>query len=336
MKKILFISNYRPSVGGISVHIDKLRNHLGKDGYETDIFSTKGTVWERIGMPRRLRQIIPNYNLIHIHCCSGLGFLPAVMGVPAAKKSGKRIVVTYHGGGAEKFFSRYPRLVKHYLLEAETVIVPSPFLGEIFDRHGIPYVIIPNIIELNRGGIQKRDKLRPRFISVRTHEQVYNIPCILRAFQIVQTQLPDAQLYLLGDGPQHALLMEMSKDMGLKNVVFTGLVANDKIGEYFLQSDIMLNAPKVDNMPVSLLEAMNAGLLVISSKVGGIPFMVEDGKTGLLFASDNYQMMAEKIMWALSHQKEVLRITENAYSEVLKYTWDETRDKIECIYNRGL
>lgn len=89
-------------------------------------------------------------------------------------------------------------------------------------------------------------------------------------------------------------------------------------------------------MPVSLLEAMNAGLLVISSNVGGVPYMIEHGRTGLLF--DSFQdsvvsdQMAEQIIWALEHQKESAAMIDAAHGEVKKYSWNEIRKQLLSLY----
>ena len=70
-----------------------------------------------------------------------------------------------------------------------------------------------------------------------------------------------------------------------KNVTFVGAVPHKEMYHYLQQADVFVSAPKVDNMPMSVLEAFNAGLLVISSNVGGVPFLVADNSTGYLFES---------------------------------------------------
>ena len=101
-------------------------------------------------------------------------------------------------------------------------------------------------------------------------------------------------------------------------------------------NDIMLSAPIIDNMPVSLLEAMNAGLLVISSNVGGVPYMVEHQKSGLLFEggepSNVIRGMTEQILWALEHQKESLKMIESAHKNVQRYSWAEVRKQLLPLY----
>lgn len=329
--KVLLVCNYKPGVGGISGQVEALQRHLREEGLQADIFSTKGSALKRLVLPLRLHKIISGYDVVHIHCCSGGGFLPAVLGINAAKRIGKRSILTYHGGGAEAFFSKHGNLVKKYLTRTDTNIVLSGFLGKVFDKYDIPYIIIPNIIELDESLYRERNAIQPSFICIRTHESIYNIPCILRAFKLVKEQIPEATLTLVGDGSLHDDLISQVAEMGLKDVTFTGRVDNSVIYRYLDKADIMLSSPVVDNMPVSLLEAMNAGLLVISSNVGGVPYIIEDGVTGLLFNSKDDQALAEKMLWAVNCQDESKRIIHNAKARINMYSWAEVKDKLLAI-----
>lgn len=330
--KVLLICNYKPSVGGISGQVELLQKHLRKDGHTADIFSTKASVWRRLMLPLRLRLVAKHYDVLHIHCCSGWGFLPAVIGITVGRKLGKRVVLTYHGGGGETFFNKHPKLVRHYLTRTDTNIVLSGFLANVFKQHQLPYTIIPNIIELDNKQFRQRDILKPFFICTRAHEPLYNIQCILRAFQKVQTELPDATLTLVGDGSEHQNLTQLVDTMGLHNVTFTGKVANNDIYTLLDQADIMLSSPMVDNMPVSLLEAMNAGLLAISSRVGGVPYMIKNGSNGLLFESNNHDELAKKMLWAIENQAVAKTLIQQAYRSVNQYRWENVKEKLFTAY----
>ena len=334
--RVLLICNYKPGVGGISGQVELLQKYLRSEGHAADIFSTKGSFFWRLGLFCRLRKIARSYDVLHIHCCSGWGFLPAIVGVSVGRCLKKRIVLTYHGGGGERFFDKHPRLVRHYLTRTDANIVLSGFLAKIFDKHSIPYTIIPNIIELDDKHYRLRETLKPNFICTRAHEPLYNIPCILQAFQKVLTELPEAALTLVGDGSQHEALITMVQEMGLKNVIFTGKVDNSEIYKYLDQADIFLSAPTVDNMPVSVLEAMNAGLLVISSRVGGVPYMVEDNSTGLLFENDNDIELAKKMIWAVGDKTmaKTKAIMVAAHKAVQQYRWENIKDKLYTAYNQ--
>lgn len=330
--KILLICNYKPGVGGISGQVELLQKHLRKEGHTADIFSTKGSAFWRMGLLSRLRKEAKPYNVLHIHCCSGWGFLPAVVGVTVAQRLKKQCVLTYHGGGGEKFFDKHPKLVHHFLTRTNANIVLSGFLDGVFKKHSIPAVTIPNILDLDDNLFRQRDELKPNYICTRAHEQLYNIPCILKAFQIVQSARSEATLTLVGDGSEHESLVKMTEELGLQNVTFTGRVDNKDIFSYLDKADILLSSPRVDNMPVSLLEAMNAGLLVISSNVGGVPYMIKNGSTGLLFESNSHTELSNKMLWALDNQNIALTIIRQAHRKVDDYRWENIKDSLYQIY----
>ena len=298
---ILIVCNYKPGNGGISGQVEILQKKLQAEGHNVDIFSTKASMLKRLTKPLRLWRDAKKYDLLHIHCSSSWGFLPAVFGIGVGHELGKYIVTTYHGGGGDIFFAKHHRWVHYWLTRSNCNIVLNGFLAKVFDEHNLPYIVIPNIIEFDTDHYRQRSIMSPHYICVRAHEPLYNIPCILRAFGKVQALFPKATLTLVGDGSQHSSLVQLVEEMHLHNVTFTGRVDNSIIYDYLNKADIMISAPTMDNMPVSLLEAMNAGLLVISSRVGGVPYMVDDYRTGLLFESDNDTELAEKMIWAIEN-----------------------------------
>lgn len=333
MKKVLLIANYKPGTGGISGQVEKLHYYLDKEGVENIIFSIRGSWLSRLIAPFKMVRVAKVYDVLHVHTCSHWGFMTTVLGVWAGKRLKKKVVVTYHGGGAEQFFSRHPRLVKKYLCQTDANIVLSGFLGNVFDKYQIPYTVIPNIVELEEGRFCSRATIEPKFISIRTLSPLYNIDCIIKAFKVVKSERLSARLTIVGDGPSRDSLEQFVHSESIQDVTFVGRVDNARIYEYLNQSDIMLSAPRIDNMPVSVLEGFNAGLLVISSNVGGVPYMIEDEVNGLLFESNNYMALAEKMMWALSHQDESHNMIDNAREAVKLYSWERVREKIFELYN---
>ena len=329
---VLLICNYKPKVGGISGQVDILQKMLQTDGHTAEVFSTKAPLLRRMLLPFKLKSTGKDFDVFHIHCCSNWGFLPAVVGVSVGRRLGKRIVLTYHGGGGEKFFDQHPKLVRHFLTRTDANIVLSGFLAQVFEKHGLPFVTIPNILELGDSRFRQREMLQPNYICTRAHEPLYNIPCILRAFRKVQSIRPEATLTLVGGGSEHENLVRMAEELGLQNVTFTGRVANEDIYTYLDRADIMLSAPTVDNMPVSVLEAMNAGLLVISSKVGGVPYMVKNNSTGLLFNSDDSDALAGKMLWAVDNQTVARAIALQGHKAVSRYRWENIKEQLYETY----
>lgn len=348
MIRILYISNYRKGFGGISSQVDLLNSYAQAEGYSTCIFSTKGNPIKRIGLFFKLLCVARKYDVLHIHGCSGWGMLPVVYGVIAGKIWRKRIIVTYHGGEAAEYFAKHGVFARRWLKRADKVIVLSGFLKKVFDEYQIPCVVIPNIAKL--ADAQEHSAYQweaPRLISVRHLRELYNISCILRAYANIKERVPGARLTILGDGPQRHELEQMALEIeeNIKNkykniennistesIRFIGQVENKEMGRYLAESDIMLSAPHIDNMPVSLMEAMNAGTLVISSRVGGVPYMIDDGVSGMLFEDDNAEEMASKILQAIKNPKETESMIANAKKDVAKYEWSNIRKQILPLY----
>lgn len=330
--KILLISNYKRGIGGINAQVDLLYTYLNQeDGIKADVFSTKGNPLRRCIAFFQLLCQARRYDILHIHACSYWGMVPAVFGILAGKLWRKRIIITYHGGEAKEYFAKHASFVRRWLMRANKVIVLSGFLKEIFDQHHIPCVVIPNIVVL-RPQQKRTNTIAPKFISIRHLEPLYNIPCILRAYEHVLTLYPEATLDILGQGSMRAELETYVEEHTLTGVRFVGQVPNTEIYNYFANASIMLSAPKIDNMPVSLLEAMNAGLLVISSRVGGVSYMIVDGKTGLLFESEKCNDLADKMIWALTHLSESNNMIIAAQKEVQKYSWENVKQQLFKIY----
>lgn len=330
--KILQIANYSEGVGGISVQVKLIRDHLLSDGVECAVLSTKGNVLRRIVVIMRLFFLGKKYDVFHVHACSDRGFFPGVIGISIGHLLKKRVVLTFHGGGAEVFFRRHPRLVRYFLTMTDANIVLSGFIGNIYEEYHIPYSIIPNIIELKSDVFKERGELAPRFICIRSFREIYNIECSLRAFHRVQTLYPDARLVLLGDGPCRGFLEHYVKAEKIQNVSFVGQVNNAEIYHYLSQCDIMVSSSRFDNMPVSILEGFNAGLLVIASNVGGVPYMIQDGENGLLFESDNDEEMAQKMVFALENPARAQMIIKKAHQSLQQHCWDYCCPKLMSLY----
>ncbi len=330
--RILQIANFEEGVGGISVQVSMLRDKLRSEGNTCDILSTKGASVKRIKAAVALLSMGRKYDVFHIHACSDRGFLPAILGINVGRLLKKRIVLTFHGGGAEGFFKRKQNLVKRYLNRTSANIVLSGYIGRVFDRYGIPYTIVPNILESDDSSFRARTKIKPKFISIRSFTETYNIKCTLKSFQAVQEKYPEATLTLLGGGPLKSELEQYVIDNHLKNVFFVGQVPNTEIYRYLDDADIMVSSSRFDNMPVSILEGFKAGLLVIASNVGGVPYMIEDGQNGLLFENKNDRQMAEKMIAAVEHPEATIRMIENAHHCLDAYKWESCREKLLALY----
>lgn len=183
---------------------------------------------------------------------------------------------------------------------------------------------------------RRRERLSPRFMANRNFEALYNVACVLRAFGRIQARIPDATLVVIGDGPERAALHQLAADLGLQHVTFCGRVPPAQMGRHYDEADVYLNAPNIDNMPNSIIEAFAAGLPVVSSDAGGIPWVVRSGENGLLVPCDDDAGLAEAALGLLANPADALRMADQGHLDVTeKYTWPAVESAWLACY-RGL
>jgi L-malate glycosyltransferase len=332
--KILLIANYIRSRGGIAVQVEILKEKLAKEGNAVSLFNTKWNIFYRfLILPFQLMYVGRKQDIFHIHGCSHAGFFPIVLGVLLGRILNKKIIITYHGGNAADFFAKYPRFISYIFKKANRIIVLSRFLAEEFSKYGIETEIIPNIINKNGSNYIQRKYFSPQIVTTRSLSSVYDIKTALNAFAIVQKKYVNATLHIVGAGPEESELKKMVVEKDIKNVVFTGRVDNNEIYKYLELADFWCNPTTKDNMPVSLLEAINAGLVIISTNVGGIPYMVEHNKSAWLVNKGDAYEMANGILYLIENPDKAQSLIINARATLQQYDWESIKGRLFQLYN---
>lgn len=271
-------------------------------------------------------------DVVHIFSASYSSFLLAPLpALLVAKALGKPAVLNYHSGEAPDHLRR-SAVARWALSIAGRIAVPSRFLRDVFGRFGMDAVVVPNIMALESFPYRPRVPLRPRLLSTRNLEGLYNVACTLRAFRRIQDRHPDASLTLVGSGSEELRLRALAADLQLRNVRFVGRVAPSQIAAFYTDHDIYLQSPEIDNMPLSVLEAFASGLPVVSTEAGGIPTILRHGQDGLLAPLDDDAALAEHVLTLLANPDQARALAEAAHATLSHYTWDQVRDQWLALY----
>jgi L-malate glycosyltransferase len=275
-------------------------------------------------------------DVVHVFSASYFSFVlspwPAVR---VARALAKPVVLNYHSGEAPDHLQR-SALARRTLRKVDANVVPSRFLQDVFARFGIPAMVVPNIVDVNRFLFRERRPVKPRLVSTRNFEPMYNVACTLRAFQIVQRRFPDATLTLVGHGSQDSALRRLAGDLGLRHVTFTGRVAPEDMPSVYASADLYLQTPSIDNMPMSVLEAFASGTPVVSTDVGGVRAMLTDGVHGRLVGDNDHEGAARAIIELLDDPGSALQLARRARAACDAYTWEATREQWLQIYRSTL
>jgi glycosyltransferase involved in cell wall biosynthesis len=170
-------------------------------------------------------------DVVHVFSASYSSFLLAPLpAILVARALGRPVVLNYRSGEAPDHLKRSP-LARRMISGVDRNVVPSTFLRDVFASFGIEATVIPNIVDLDRFRFRLRDPLRPRLLSTRNFEDLYNVACTLRAFSIIRQSRPDASLTLVGGGSNDDALRTLARDLDLHDVTFTGRVRPDDIAD---------------------------------------------------------------------------------------------------------
>jgi glycosyltransferase involved in cell wall biosynthesis len=291
------------------------------------------TVLTSIAYIASLVRRVRAYDVIHVFSASYSSFViaptPAIL---VAKLYGKKIVLNYRSGEAEDHLARWRRTALPTIRLVDEVAVPSGYLVDVFARFRLHARSIYNFVETERFRFRARRPLRPVFLSNRNLEPLYNVGCILRAFAIVQRRFPDATLTVAGDGTERAELERLARELDLRNTEFVGRVEQARMHELCERADIYLNSSNIDNMPGSIIEAYAAGLPVVTTDAGGIPYILSDGETGLMVKRGDCEALAAAAVRLLEDAELAERLAANALAACRKYSWAAVRDEWLKLY----
>jgi glycosyltransferase involved in cell wall biosynthesis len=341
-----------PPSGGMANQTRQLARLLAEAGLRVEVVQVNAPyrpTW--VGRLRGVRACVrlPPYlwqlwrcagrvDLVHVMANSGLAWhLFAAPAVWVAHLRGVPVIVNYRGGEAEAFLERAASRVRPTLRRSSAVVVPSGFLAAVFGRFGIATQTVPNIIDLVRFRPAPPRPPGRHLVVTRNLEDIYDIGTALRAFATVARTYPDARMTVAGSGPRLADLQRLAAELGVAAAVrFTGSLDNDEVATLYREADLLLNPSTVDNMPISLLEAMASGVPIVSTDVGGIPHLVEDRRTALLVPPRDPDGMAAAALMLLGDPATTARLRHAGIEHAAHFTWAAVRPALFAVYARAL
>lgn len=292
------------------------------------------TVVTQVAYTMSLVRRVHAADVVHVFSASYLSFLlgplPALL---TARALGRATILNYHSGEAEDHLMHWP--ISRWLIRtlSTRIVVPSEYLVAVFSSFRLNAVAIANFVPLERLPFCDKQFEEIRLLSNRNLEPLYNVSCTLRAFKSVQAARPDATLTIAGDGSQRRELERLSKELGLRNVTFLGRVESGAMPAQYAKTNIFINSSNIDNMPMSIIEAFAAGLAVVSTRAGGIPFVVDNAVTGLLVELNDDVSLAASVLRLVEDPALGKRLTRAARSRCEEsYAWARVRTDWERNY----
>lgn len=369
MRIARIIEYFPPHIGGMERHGLILSQEQAKLGHNVEIFIGVGdtsifpntsktplgflplysrrirrlwfNVWTYFTVKRRHRK--NPYDIIHLHG----DFIEAYFGGKLSKKLGVPSVLTIHAGLNKKLLKQKNQKIFDNISK---IICVSREIADELKIIGVAeekIEIISSGIYLDEfknvdknAVIDLRDKYsKPIIISVGVLRINKGFSYLINAFKEVLNIFNSATLLIIGDGPEKNNLKKQSEN--ISNIHFLGQQEHDKVIEYLQASDVFVLASistfnDREGTTTVVMEAMAAGLPVITTKVGGNPYLVKDGVNGFLVDPGNSLELTEAITRLLNNREIFQKMSAQNLEDIKQKNWPIIAKLVDEVYESVL
>lgn len=241
-----------------------------------------------------------------------------------------------HGGNLPNRLKSHPRLSRWIFNHSTINVAPSSYLKEQFEAHGFRNIkYIPNTIDIVNYPFKTRDYVAPRLLWVRSFVQLYHPKMAVAVLKSLDTLGFKATLCMVGPDADGSMkeVKQLAEELNV-HVIFTGKLLKQEWISLSEDYNFFINTTNVDNTPVSVIEAMALGLPIVSTNVGGMPFLITHGETGLLVEKGNVDAMVAAIVWLFKQTQEREQLIFKARELAETFDWQRVKMQWNEILHR--
>jgi len=326
---ILYIGNKLSDPKANPTSHKSLVKGLESEGFH--IYSASGLKNKYLRLADMIYTFLKNANkfkVVLIDVYSTQNFWYAIIIARLSRIFGKNYIPILHGGDLKSRFENSTYSTKKLLENAYHIVSPSVYYKNEVIKLGYQKVIhIPNPISLKHYDFKERNNFQPKILWVRAFNDIYNPLMAIKSLELILKKYPSAELCMVGPDKDGSL--EVCKKYAKHNklpVTFTGKLKKKEWTQLASNFDIFLNTSNIDNSPLSVIEAMALGLTVITTNVGGMPFLINDKKDGILIQKNAPEEVSIWVDWIVQNPVETNKITRRAREKVLNFDWYKIKD----------
>jgi len=335
----------------IGSHIPKSRKYVGSGETIANNLSDRG--WSIIlssrkekKLPRLLDMmwtIFSRQNAYHIAIVdvfSGLSFYWAYITGLLLKLLNRPFLLVLRGGALPEFSKSHKKIITSLFSWALKVISPSAYLREKLFVFRDDIELIPNGLAINRYSYSERRASLNRLIWLRAFHEIYNPSLLLDVIDVLISDGHNLSCTMIGPDRGDSSLQDALQKIDSRNLnryidIIPG-IEKFEVPAYLSEADIFLNTTNVDNTPVSVIEAMACGLCIVSTNVGGIPYLLEDGVDAMLVPPEDPQAMANAVKRILADPQLAAALSANARKKAESFSWERVLPMWEALFHEIL
>jgi glycosyltransferase involved in cell wall biosynthesis len=316
MKKLVYIGNNFAKKSNYHSAMETLSSLLVSNGFMViKSSSKKNKIVRLIAMCITIIKHRKSVDYILIDTFSTLNFYYALVTSQLARILKLNYIPILHGGNLPSRLDRTPFFSNLIFKNAYLNVSPSKYLEFEFSKRNFKTHYIPNGINLNDYSFKLRNNIQPKLLWVRAFDATYNPLLAIKVLSKLKEKYPMATLCMVGPDKDGTLqkAKQLAKKINIANAItFTGVLKKEDWQQLSKNYVIFINTTNVDNMPVSIIEAMALGFPIVSTNVGGLSYLIKNNINGILVAPDNEKVMTDAIVKLLQNPIKVGELSLNA------------------------
>ena len=340
MKNLLYIGNKLSKHGYTPTCIEKLGPFLEGEGYRLQYASSKHNQLLRfLDMGFAVVKYRKKVDVVLIDSYSTFSFWYVVMVSQMCRLLQLKYIPILHGGNLPYRLDATPKLCQMVFNHSFKNVAPSGYLLDAFQKRGYRNLLfIPNTIDLaDYPFLKERASSVPKLLWVRSFASLYNPKMAVDVLKAVQNQYPTATLCMVGPDKEGSLAAtQLYAEQENVTVTFTGRLAKAEWVALSNAYNVFINTTHFDNTPYSVIEAMSLGLPVVSTNVGGLPFLLQDRSTALLVEDGDAKGMAKAIVELTADTVLKQTLIQNGRKYVESFDWEVVKQKWATLFQTNL
>ena len=329
MKNLLYVGNKLAIHGNTPSSVDILPDQLRALGFKVVAVSSKRNKLVRLcDMLWTIYSHRKTIDVILIDTYSTQNFYFAIATAWLARHLKTPYMPILRGGKLPERLTQSPKLAKKLFGDASLCVVPSMFLYEIFQAEGFTNLkYLPNTIKIKDYDFTHRFFEVPKLLWVRSFSTIYNPKLAIDVYERTLLEHPNAMLTMVGPDKDGSLLdcKSYAEEKNL-NVNFTGKLTKMEWRELSKDYNIFINTTNFDNTPVSVIEAMALGLVIVSTNVGGLRQLIKHSHDGILVPPKNVESFTNAVDQLIGDHEKCKMLTEAARKKVETFDWDIVKE----------
>ncbi len=302
------------------------------------------------GSPRRLKRLWDvvwaivsqrrAYQTAYVEVYNGSAFIWAEIACGLLRLLKKPYCITIHGGRFIDFSSRHPQRVRRMLEKASIVTTPSSQFAHYFSCWRSDILHLPNAIDTGFYPYRRRTLCQPKLGWLRKFDFPANPVLAAQVISLLKREFPEIQLVMSGadlhNGAKQQTLEVIAQEGLSSNITITGFISRSQLQEWFTKPDIYLNTTNCESFGIAVVEAAACGLCIVTTNVGELPYIWEDGVDALLVPPNDPQAMAAAVKRILTDPELASRLSANARKKAETYGWTVILTRWEALFNKML